>query len=156
MATISIAALRTKFGNFVLPTDAAIMEAAASTSSIPKAIDTTWSSLCLGQTTSSSAAYPAAHFSFFVVYLFSSNSASWNMNTAALLANFLTFINSPAGQPLMPSGYVLLPEPLRIQNIATASQYVRPAQGNGAGMAAAATAPLFALMISLMIGVLIL
>jgi hypothetical protein len=93
-----------------------------------------------------------------VVYQYRSNNANWNMSTAALLANFLTYINSPAGQALMPSGYVLLPEPLRLQNIASVTQYLRAPipQGSAAGMAAAATAPLFALMISLMISGLIL
>lgn len=124
---LTMAALQTKFGTFVLPTDAALQEA-ADTTALPRASDNTWSSLSMGNFTTSPIAYPATHFSYFVVYPYTTNLAFWGQTTAQLVADFLLFVNSDYGQSLLPSGYVKLSKALFKRNAETITQFMNKPQ----------------------------
>jgi hypothetical protein len=78
----------------------------------------------MGAQTTSSSAYPATHFSYFVVFQYRANGANWNQTTSELLGDFLLFANSPYGQSLLPAGYVMLTEAMRSSNVGGITQYV--------------------------------
>ena len=80
---IGLGALKGKFGTFVPPTDAAF-QMAATTTSLPLPAQDTWSDMSMGQQTTSAWAYPATHFSYFIVlpYRNAAGQLNWPDDTA--------------------------------------------------------------------------
>jgi ABC-type phosphate transport system substrate-binding protein len=81
--TVGLGALKGRFNTFVPPTDTAI-QSAALTSSLPLPAQDTWSDMSMGTQTTSAGAYPATHFSFFIVlpYRNSAGALNWPDDTA--------------------------------------------------------------------------
>jgi len=81
--TVGLGALKGKFNTFVPPIDTAI-QAAALTTSLPLPAQTTWYDMSMGTQTTSAGAYPATHFSYFIVlpYRNASGAPNWPDDTA--------------------------------------------------------------------------
>lgn len=93
----ALGALQTRFGTFVAASDASL-QLAASTTTLPTPVDSTWAQLSMGRQTSSPAAYPATHFSFMVVLQYRANEVNYPEAVAAILADFMLFAAYGAGQ----------------------------------------------------------
>ena len=122
---VGLGALKTKFDTFVAPSDAS-MQLAATSTALPLPAQDSWSQLSMGTQTSSAWAYPATHFSYFILFPYLNNAGAPNgdVDTALCLAEFLLFTSYNDGQVALPAYYVKLTDNVKSTNVAAITQYL--------------------------------
>lgn len=157
-----MAALLNKQGNYVYPSNVALVLAVNSAISgrfVPLPADATnaWSELNMGRVSTDPLGYPATFFSYIVAVqsnqlsVGSSRSAGTN---ATALAAFFNYVNTATGQTGLPTGFVSLTSALMTTNLDTVAAWLTPG-GKGAGTVAAAPANANVSIVSCVLAVLI-